>query len=116
MKKKKWLALCLSGMMALSMTACGGARNIAAAEVEEEAGTTLEKIDMTKWQYNEDDDVYYQTGIAAFAKRDRTGRASAEADQGVECGDGGENRAGQRDGSQLETVAAAGLGPDPGTC
>lgn len=26
--------------------------------------TNLEKLDMSKWQYNESDDVYYQIGIA----------------------------------------------------
>ncbi len=34
------------------------------AENDEQIVTNLEKLDMTKWQYNADDDVYYQTGIS----------------------------------------------------
>ena len=34
-----------------------------ATEGEVQPVTNLEKIDMTKWQYNADDDVYYQIGI-----------------------------------------------------
>ncbi|MCM1060155.1 MAG: tannase [Eubacterium sp.] len=38
------------------------------AEREEEAVTSLEKIDNTKWQYNESDNVYWQTGISYCSK------------------------------------------------
>ena len=34
-----------------------------ATEGEVQPVTNLEKLDMTKWQYNADDDVYYQIGI-----------------------------------------------------
>ena len=96
MLKRKWTALCLTGILVFSMTACSGAQSgktsgntevtessaemsastvdsemesEAAEETEEsgaetETGTSLEQIDMTKWQYNADDDVYYQTGIS----------------------------------------------------
>ena len=33
----------------------------------EEAANMLETIDMTKWQYNAEDDVYYQVGIVYCA-------------------------------------------------
>ncbi|MBR5088038.1 MAG: tannase, partial [Ruminiclostridium sp.] len=33
-------------------------------ESEVQIVTNLEKLDMTKWQYNADDDVYYQIGIS----------------------------------------------------
>ena len=70
MKSKKWMALCLTGMIAFSAAACGIAgtevKAAEAAEETEETGIadTLERIDMTKWLYNEEDDVYYQTGIS----------------------------------------------------
>lgn len=35
-----------------------------ASESEVQVVTNLEKLDMTKWQYNADDDVYYQIGIS----------------------------------------------------
>ena len=35
-----------------------------AAESEVQPVTNLEKLDMTKWQYNTDDDVYYKIGIS----------------------------------------------------
>ena len=79
LKTKKWMALCLTGMIAFSASACGlSGTEVKAEETAEAAETaeetietgisdTLEKIDMTKWQYNEDDDVYYQTGISYCA-------------------------------------------------
>ena len=84
MKTKKWMTLCLTGMLAFSAAACGmtGTEVKAAEEAEDTKGAedtdsekvsedtegakvseALEKIDMSKWLYNEDDDVYYQTGI-----------------------------------------------------
>lgn len=38
-----------------------------ASEQEEETVTNLEKIDHTKWQYNEKDNVYWQVGISYCA-------------------------------------------------
>jgi len=57
---------------ALSETAetTAGTTTAAATETTEEQTaevqpvTNLEKLDMTKWQYNADDDVYYQIGIS----------------------------------------------------
>ncbi|MBO6229732.1 MAG: tannase [Ruminiclostridium sp.] len=57
---------------ALSETAetTAGTTTAAATEITEEQTaevqpvTNLEKLDMTKWQYNADDDVYYQIGIS----------------------------------------------------
>ena len=79
LKTKKWMALCLTGMIAFSASVCGlSGTEVKAEETAEAAETaeetietgisdTLERIDMTKWQYNEDDDVYYQTGISYCA-------------------------------------------------
>ena len=73
MKKRSWGALCMAGILAFSMPVCGSSvsgAETAAAEVTESGADTaisLEKIDMTKWQYNADDDVYYQTGISYCA-------------------------------------------------
>ncbi len=96
MRKKKWIALCLSGLLAFSMAACGSTQNaentestetealsetVEASAAEESVNTaqeqastestadvtassSLEQLDMTKWQYNADDDVYYQIGIS----------------------------------------------------
>ena len=55
---KKWIAILLAGIMALSLASCSGSN-----ESSSEASTSLAKIDNSKWLYNEDDDVYYQTGI-----------------------------------------------------
>ncbi len=71
MRWKKEMALCLAGVLAFSAAALGSMQNVAAAEsaevaadTESEVSASLEQIDMTKWQYNEDDDVYYQIGIS----------------------------------------------------
>lgn len=40
---------------------------VIASEQEEETVTDLEKIDNTKWQYNENDNVYWQVGISYCA-------------------------------------------------
>ena len=40
---------------------------VIASEQEEENVTDLEKIDNTKWQYNENDNVYWQVGISYCA-------------------------------------------------
>lgn len=59
MKCKKQF-LCLLILCAVLLSGCGGDKNNTDVQTE----TTLSKIDMTKWQYNEETDVYWQTGIA----------------------------------------------------
>jgi len=54
---KKLLSLILTVMIALGM--------LSAASAEEE--TSLPKIDMTKWQYEASDDVYWQAGLSYAA-------------------------------------------------
>lgn len=58
MKIKKQL-LCLLIMCAVLLSGCG-AKKI-------NTDTSLSKIDMTKWQYNAETDVYWQTGIVYCA-------------------------------------------------
>ena len=59
---------------ALTATGCGSSGSGTTAETTAQPATTvavttnLSKPDMTKWQYNADDDVYYQTGIAYCEK------------------------------------------------
>ena len=112
MKNKQLMALCLSGVLALSLAACGvpqstggdtdttvkaeteadetnptgtaeaesadaASANSDSAEADSAASegsettaavsTSLAQIDMAKWQYNADDDVYYQLGISCCA-------------------------------------------------
>ena len=112
MKNKQLMALCLSGVLALSLAACGvpqstGGNTDTTVKAETEAdktnpsgtadaesadaasansdsadadstvsedsetaaevSTSLAQIDMAKWQYNADDDVYYQLGISYCA-------------------------------------------------
>lgn len=50
--------LCLLMMCAVLLSGCGAEKN---TDIQTE--TTLSKIDMTKWQYQEETDVYWQTGI-----------------------------------------------------
>ena len=77
MKTKKYTALCLSGILAISTAAYGSTEtedavqtavtseeSTAAESTDVEVSSVLEQIDMTKWLYNADDDVYYQTGIS----------------------------------------------------
>ncbi len=60
------LTLCFVGLMA---TACSSGSSTTETTVETASAkstsvsTNLSKLDMTKWQYNADDDVYYQIGI-----------------------------------------------------
>lgn len=64
MPKKR--VLCLFGAFALLLSACGTAGPAAADEspdVEMQTVTQLAVIDMTAWNYNEEHDVYWQTGI-----------------------------------------------------
>ena len=71
--KMRWASLCLSGMMILSVNAYGTTSDnetvtnegsTPASSETADAVSALEKIDMTGWLYNEEDDVYYQTGIS----------------------------------------------------
>ena len=77
--KRRLLALTFSAGLAVSLAACGsqnagtgpqtsdGAEEVtsdAADGTDAEPVTGLDKIDMAKWQYNADDDVYYQLGIS----------------------------------------------------
>lgn len=77
---RKALGVLLSvSLVAVSLAACGGTTGNSgdgsesgetaeteATETEEvtEVSTNLDKVDMAKWQYNSDDDVYYQIGIS----------------------------------------------------
>ena len=53
--------------MVLQLASCGTQENKSVEEQEmtkkESEVTSLSKIDMSKWLYNSDDNVYYQTGI-----------------------------------------------------
>lgn len=55
--KKQTLSLLM--MCAVLATGCSVSENNA----DTQDGTALSKVDMTKWQYNEENDVYWQTGI-----------------------------------------------------
>ncbi|ANU45210.1 tannase [Enterocloster clostridioformis] len=65
MKLKKMLCAALSGILLLSGCASktSGAGSDDSGPAEIEAGSQLTQIDMTKWQYQEDTDVYWQVGI-----------------------------------------------------
>ena len=58
---RKGIAVMLILIMTAALSACSGS---SADETTSSAETTLSQIDMSKWQYNEDDDVYYQIGIS----------------------------------------------------
>lgn len=58
---RKGIAVMLILIMTAALSACSGK---SANETSSSAQTTLSQIDMGKWQYNEDDDVYYQIGIS----------------------------------------------------
>lgn len=63
--KKKAVGMVLAGIMLL--TGCGSSgidENQKEELMQIESGEyQLDKVDMTRWQYNEDSDVYWQTGI-----------------------------------------------------
>ena len=58
---RKGIAVMLILIMTAALSACSGN---SANETSSSVQTTLSQIDMSKWQYNEDDDVYYQIGIS----------------------------------------------------
>ena len=63
------ITLCLFGMMVTGCSLGGSTESTGAASTDSStaktstATTNLSKLDMTKWLYNADDDVYYQLGI-----------------------------------------------------
>lgn len=60
------MTLCFVGLMAAGCSNCGSATETTAQTTTADStsvSTNLSKLDMTKWQYNADDDVYYQIGI-----------------------------------------------------
>lgn len=69
---KKAIALLLAAFMVCSLAACGtqGADETQATKEEvsqkeaEDIVTNLSQIDMSKWEYNAEDNVYYQIGIS----------------------------------------------------
>ncbi|MFQ9515036.1 MAG: subtype A tannase [Eubacterium sp.] len=65
--KKIFFWMCLAGVLLLS--ACSSNKKNSSESITEdgEGKTTLNKIDMTRWQYNEENDVYWQTGISYCA-------------------------------------------------
>ena len=73
---KKILSMILTAMLAF------GAVPFAAAAEE----TSLPKIDMTKWQYEASDDVYWQVGLsyAATPAEEMTSREFPYSDQGLD--------------------------------
>lgn len=71
--RKKMSAVVMAVLMAVQLTACGEAStdNVKTEGTSQEETDTsvsvvtgLEKIDMTKWMYHADDNVYYQIGIS----------------------------------------------------
>ena len=63
---KKLLAVLLCLALTAAFAAC---KSTAPEETQEEDTspkivTNLDKVDMSKWQYNEDDDVYWQVGLS----------------------------------------------------
>ena len=76
---KKGISIILCAILASNVIFAGCANNnssqsasqstssTASSAVSGEVKTTLDKIDMTKWQYNADDKVYYQIGVTYCA-------------------------------------------------
>ena len=66
MFKKAAAILMILCMVILTVTGCGesgGDKTTEETTAEVKAVTNLPKLDMTKWQYSEDHDIYYQTGV-----------------------------------------------------
>jgi len=64
---KKKVALTMAALMTCLLAACGsssaGKSKTEDTPQDGSIVTNLEKIDMSKWMYHSDDNVYYQTGI-----------------------------------------------------
>lgn len=64
---KKKVTLTMAALMTCLLTACGsssaGQSKTEDTPQDGSIVTNLEKIDMSKWMYHSDDNVYYQTGI-----------------------------------------------------
>lgn len=60
-------AALLSACTGTSSTNSTASEETSAAEESSAAAAALSKIDMKKWQYNADDDVYYQLGVSYCA-------------------------------------------------
>ena len=58
---RKGIAAALIMVMIAALAACSGSSS---EESSTSTETALSQLDMSKWQYNTDDDVYYQTGIS----------------------------------------------------
>ncbi len=74
MKKFNLRAMALALAAVTGLSACGTSAEKQTASSSSQAdsdtsavSTTLDKIDMSKWLYNSDDNVYYQTGISYCA-------------------------------------------------
>ena len=72
MKKKRLFYLLLA--CAVLLSACGGDQGTQAgtgadteSDAQAETLSTLSQIDMTAWNYNEENDVYWQAGIVYCA-------------------------------------------------
>lgn len=76
---KKPISIFLCAILAASaiLSGCGSnssgssdasAQSSSSSSSSKEVSTTLNKIDMTKWQYNSDDKVYYQIGLSYCEK------------------------------------------------
>lgn len=63
MKKKQLLSLFSACAVLLSGCGASGNPNTGTEEATEEVLSSLAMIDMTAWNYNEETDVYWQTGI-----------------------------------------------------
>ena len=66
MFKKAAAILMILCMVILTATGCGesgGDKTTEETTAEVKAVTNLPKLDMTKWQYSEDHNIYYQTGV-----------------------------------------------------
>ena len=69
---RKTIALLLAALMVCSLAACGArgtnenttSANEASQTKTGDVVSNLSKIDMSKWEYNADDNVYYQIGIS----------------------------------------------------
>ncbi len=59
---RKCIAVILILIMTAALSACSGGSSGSSEDGAVE--TSLSQIDMSKWQYNADDDVYYQIGIS----------------------------------------------------